>query len=189
MLSRSRICPVPSIRGSILGPVPAHLCQRRPEASRSPRRKLTSTQNSLPIYPSLRDRAVLVTGGATGIGESLVRHFARQGSRVAFLDIQDEPARELVDSLTDEGCPTPLYSPLRPDRRRGPARPPSTAVLSDFRWPRRARQQCRQRPAPLHRRSHARILGPLDGRQSASSVLLHSGRPARHARAAARLDH
>jgi NAD(P)-dependent dehydrogenase (short-subunit alcohol dehydrogenase family) len=62
-------------------------------------------------YPSLRDRAVLITGGATGIGESLVRHFAHQGSRVAFLDIQDEPARQLMDALVAEGCPTPLYIP------------------------------------------------------------------------------
>jgi NAD(P)-dependent dehydrogenase (short-subunit alcohol dehydrogenase family) len=60
-------------------------------------------------YPSLRDRAVLVTGGATGIGESIVTNFARQGSRVAFFDIQDEPARRLVADLTAEGCPVPLY--------------------------------------------------------------------------------
>jgi NAD(P)-dependent dehydrogenase (short-subunit alcohol dehydrogenase family) len=60
-------------------------------------------------YPSLRDRVVLVTGGATGIGESIVTHFARQGSRVAFLDIDDEPAHALVHSLTVEGCPTPEY--------------------------------------------------------------------------------
>ena len=34
-------------------------------------------------YPSLRDRGVLVTGGATGIGASLVAHFAAQGARSA----------------------------------------------------------------------------------------------------------
>ena len=61
------------------------------------------------VYPSLRGRAVLITGGATGIGESLVEHFARQGSRVAFLDIQHEPAHALVASLTAEGCPVPFY--------------------------------------------------------------------------------
>jgi len=61
-------------------------------------------------YPSLRDRAVLVTGGATGIGESIVRNFARQGSRVAFFDIQDLPAGRLVESLTAEGCPAPHYA-------------------------------------------------------------------------------
>ena len=37
-------------------------------------------------YPSLEGRAVLVTGGAGGIGAQMVRRFAGQGSRVAFLD-------------------------------------------------------------------------------------------------------
>ncbi|HZP03827.1 MAG TPA: SDR family oxidoreductase [Terracidiphilus sp.] len=60
-------------------------------------------------YPSLEDRAVLITGGATGIGASLVSHFARQGSRVAFLDIQDEPAQVLAASLAKEGCPAPVF--------------------------------------------------------------------------------
>jgi NAD(P)-dependent dehydrogenase (short-subunit alcohol dehydrogenase family) len=60
-------------------------------------------------YPSLRDRAVLITGGATGIGESLVAHFARQGARVAFLDIQDVAAQQLVAVLREEGCPAPIY--------------------------------------------------------------------------------
>jgi D-xylose 1-dehydrogenase len=60
-------------------------------------------------YPSLKDRAVLVTGGATGIGESIVRHFARQGSRVSFLDVQDEPGHALAKELTQAGCPKPEY--------------------------------------------------------------------------------
>jgi NAD(P)-dependent dehydrogenase (short-subunit alcohol dehydrogenase family) len=50
-------------------------------------------------YPSLADRAVLITGGATGIGADLVRAFAGQGARVAFLDIQEEAARGLVAEL------------------------------------------------------------------------------------------
>jgi NAD(P)-dependent dehydrogenase (short-subunit alcohol dehydrogenase family) len=54
---------------------------------------------------------VLITGGATGIGESIVTHFARQGSRVAFLDIQDVPAQKLVEALAVEGCPAPIYIP------------------------------------------------------------------------------
>lgn len=61
------------------------------------------------VYPSLRDRAVLITGGATGIGESFVRHFARQGARVAFLDLQDEPAIALRNELSIAGCAAPLY--------------------------------------------------------------------------------
>jgi NAD(P)-dependent dehydrogenase (short-subunit alcohol dehydrogenase family) len=65
-------------------------------------------QNSA-TYPSLNDRVVLVTGGATGIGESIVRHFARQGARVSFLDVQDEPGRALSDELARNGCPPPAY--------------------------------------------------------------------------------
>lgn len=60
-------------------------------------------------YPSLEGRAVLITGGATGIGKSMVTHFARQLARVAFLDVQDEPALSLAGSLAAEGCPEPLY--------------------------------------------------------------------------------
>jgi NAD(P)-dependent dehydrogenase (short-subunit alcohol dehydrogenase family) len=62
-------------------------------------------------YPSLRGRTVLVTGGATGIGESIVSHFARQGARVAFLDIQDDAAQKLVTTLEGQGCPAPIYCP------------------------------------------------------------------------------
>jgi NAD(P)-dependent dehydrogenase (short-subunit alcohol dehydrogenase family) len=60
-------------------------------------------------YPSLNNRVVLITGGASGIGEAFVTQFARQGSRVAFLDIQDDAARALSASLAAEGCPAPLY--------------------------------------------------------------------------------
>ena len=52
---------------------------------------------------------MLITGGATGIGESLVCHFARQGARVAFLDIQDEAGEALVGALEAEGCAKPVY--------------------------------------------------------------------------------
>ena len=38
-------------------------------------------------YRNLTGRTVLVTGGATGIGASLVEHFAEQGARVGFIDI------------------------------------------------------------------------------------------------------
>jgi D-xylose 1-dehydrogenase len=61
-------------------------------------------------YPSLRDRAVSVTGGASGIGEHIVEQFARQGSRVAFLDIHDEAAAQLVARLEETpGSTSPLY--------------------------------------------------------------------------------
>lgn len=54
---------------------------------------------SYATYPSLRDRSVLITGGATGIGAAFVEHFARQGSRVAFLDVDETGARALLEKL------------------------------------------------------------------------------------------
>ncbi len=60
-------------------------------------------------YPSLRDRVVLVTGGASGIGESMVEQFARQGSRVAFLDISSDLGRLLVDKLTAASKWAPVF--------------------------------------------------------------------------------
>jgi D-xylose 1-dehydrogenase len=60
-------------------------------------------------YPSLACRRVLVTGGATGIGEAIVTEFARQGARVAFIDVQDEPGCALAAALAAEGCPKPIY--------------------------------------------------------------------------------
>lgn len=56
---------------------------------------------SFAVYPSLRGRVVLVTGGASGIGAEEVRQFAAQGARVAFLDVADDAAAALVDSLGD----------------------------------------------------------------------------------------
>ena len=52
-------------------------------------------------YPSLVDRTVLITGGATGIGESFVEHFVAQGARVAFFDIDAGAGEALADRLGD----------------------------------------------------------------------------------------
>jgi NAD(P)-dependent dehydrogenase (short-subunit alcohol dehydrogenase family) len=57
-------------------------------------------------YPSLRDRVIVVTGGASGIGEAIVEAFAMQNSRVAFLDIQDAAADLLVHRI-EAACFTP----------------------------------------------------------------------------------
>ncbi|WP_132385959.1 SDR family oxidoreductase [Novosphingobium sp. PhB165] len=51
--------------------------------------------NHSAIYPSLKGKRVLITGGATGIGAGLVEAFAGQGAHVGFLDI-DAPAGETL---------------------------------------------------------------------------------------------
>ncbi|MFO1046339.1 MAG: SDR family oxidoreductase [Geminicoccaceae bacterium] len=57
----------------------------------------------LAVYPSLRGRPVLITGGASGIGASLVTEFCRQGALVSFLDVQVEAAEALCGRLAEEG--------------------------------------------------------------------------------------
>jgi NAD(P)-dependent dehydrogenase (short-subunit alcohol dehydrogenase family) len=56
-------------------------------------------EDAFATYPSLRDRVVLITGGASGIGAEMVAQFARQGSRVAFLDF-DAAHGETVAAAT-----------------------------------------------------------------------------------------
>jgi NAD(P)-dependent dehydrogenase (short-subunit alcohol dehydrogenase family) len=60
-------------------------------------------------YPSLRDRVVVITGGATGIGEAIVEAFSMQRAQVVFLDIADDAGRMLTEKLTAAGGATPVY--------------------------------------------------------------------------------
>jgi NAD(P)-dependent dehydrogenase (short-subunit alcohol dehydrogenase family) len=64
---------------------------------------------SFAIYPSLRDRVVFITGGASGIGASEVAHFAEQGAKVAFVDINDDAAAALTKTVREAGHPEPFY--------------------------------------------------------------------------------
>lgn len=54
-------------------------------------------------YPSLSGVPVIISGGASGIGESLVRNFAAQGARVGFVDIQADKGNALAAELGASG--------------------------------------------------------------------------------------
>jgi NAD(P)-dependent dehydrogenase (short-subunit alcohol dehydrogenase family) len=62
------------------------------------------------IYPSLKGRLVVVTGGGSGIGAAFTEGFARQGARVVFLDFSVDESKALEASLADLS-PAPIFHP------------------------------------------------------------------------------
>lgn len=50
-------------------------------------------------YPSLAGRSVLITGGGSGIGASLVEHFVAQGCKVGFIELNAELAKSCADAV------------------------------------------------------------------------------------------
>lgn len=60
-------------------------------------------------YGSLRGKRVFVTGGGSGIGESIVAAFAAQGAQVAFVDIAVAASEALCLKLAEAGFPAPIF--------------------------------------------------------------------------------
>ena len=54
-------------------------------------------------YPSLKNCPVVISGGASGIGEAMVRAFAEQGAKVGFVDIAEEAGVALEADLSRLG--------------------------------------------------------------------------------------
>lgn len=55
------------------------------------------------VYPDLKGKAVLVSGGASGIGEFMVRAFAAQGAKVGFVDRAQSQGERLAALLNSQG--------------------------------------------------------------------------------------
>jgi NAD(P)-dependent dehydrogenase (short-subunit alcohol dehydrogenase family) len=53
------------------------------------------------VYPSLKDKVVFITGGASGIGAAFVQAFHDQGAKVGFVD-RDEAAGRALSAKLDE---------------------------------------------------------------------------------------
>jgi len=70
---------------------------------------MTTSTSSAPsaIYPSLAGRTVFISGGASGIGEGLVRAFHAQGARVGFCDLDVAAGTALAQQLA--GANAPLF--------------------------------------------------------------------------------
>ena len=59
----------------------------------------------------LRDKVIIVTGGAGGIGAALCQRFAEEGAKVAVCDIRLDAARALVDEIVKDGRIACAYGP------------------------------------------------------------------------------
>src|SRR5260370_10842596 len=66
--------------------------------------------SSFASYPSLKDRAVFISVGGSGIGASLVEHFAAQGAKVGFVDIDERASKALGAKIAAAGHPAPMFA-------------------------------------------------------------------------------
>lgn len=90
-------------------------------------------QSKYAVYPSLADRVVVISGGAMGIGASMVEHFARQGSQVIFLDIMADVAADLMRKVADlKIAHQPVFHQCDLTDVDGAIKPIAAKILAEF---------------------------------------------------------
>jgi NAD(P)-dependent dehydrogenase (short-subunit alcohol dehydrogenase family) len=85
--------------------------------------------SSFASYPSLKGRTVFVSGGGSGIGASIVEHFAAQGAKVGFVDIDEKASMALAKKIDEAGHVAPLF--LKTDVRDVKAYQAAIASVAD----------------------------------------------------------
>lgn len=68
-----------------------------------------AAQAELARFGSLKGKRVFITGGGSGIGESIVTAFAEQGAKVAFIDIAVDASLALCEKLAVAGYEKPVF--------------------------------------------------------------------------------
>lgn len=90
-------------------------------------------QTKYAVYPSLVDRVVVISGGAMGIGASMVEHFARQGSKVIFLDILPDAAADLIKTVESfQVAHRPIFYECDLTDVHGGIKPTAAKILTEF---------------------------------------------------------
>ncbi|MCP3939738.1 MAG: SDR family oxidoreductase [Actinomycetia bacterium] len=105
---RHRPPPCPGLQSGEPVPIPdpeGANTMNRPAAPPNP-----TIERSYASYPSLMDKRVFVTGGGNGIGQAIVHEFAKQGARVAFVDIDADGGAGTVEvCAADNPRHTPMF--------------------------------------------------------------------------------
>jgi len=64
-------------------------------------------------YFDLKDKRALVSGGASGIGASIVEHLCEQGVEVYFFDIDKKEAQKLISKIKKKKQKNTYFSILQ----------------------------------------------------------------------------
>jgi NAD(P)-dependent dehydrogenase (short-subunit alcohol dehydrogenase family) len=65
---------------------------------------METRHHQLALYPGLKDCPVFISGGATGIGDAIVRAFAAEGAKVGFVDLAEAEGEALAAELSAAGA-------------------------------------------------------------------------------------